>query len=310
MHPDLVSVLRCPVCGDALSLTARTAVCPRRHAFDLAKQGYLNLLPSASTGIEGDSADMIEAREAFLSAGHYTPIRDALIAASTKALAHKRGEFGVRRVGEGSGGEGSAVEGGLVVEVGAGTGYYLAGVVGAASGQWGLALDVSRYAARRAARVDPERIGAVVCDAWRELPVQDQAAALVLNVFAPRNAQEMARILAPGGSLLVVTPNQTHLTELVEVLGLVRVDQEKEQRLTASLAGSFVRTGSEVVEVAMRLDHAAVERLVAMTPSARHTAKAELTERIAVLADPAEVTLSVTLSVWQSAGSSTAPAGD
>ncbi|MEU4389442.1 putative RNA methyltransferase [Kribbella sp. NPDC023855] len=295
MHPDLVSVLRCPVCGDALSLTARTAVCPRRHAFDLAKQGYLNLLPSASTGIEGDSAAMIEARDAFLSAGYYTPIRDALTTASAKALAHKHAE-------------GAALGGGLVVEVGAGTGYYLAGVVGGGRGRWGLALDVSRYAARRAARVEPGRIGAVVCDAWRELPVRDQAAALVLNVFAPRNAQEMARILAPGGSLLVVTPNQTHLTELVEVLGLVRVDEEKEQRLTASLAGSFVRTGSEVVEVAMRLDHAAVERLVAMTPSARHTAKAELTERIAVLADPVEVTLSVTLSVWQSAGSSTAPA--
>lgn len=296
VHPDLVSVLRCPVCGDALSLTARTAVCPRRHAFDLAKQGYLNLLPSASTGIEGDSAEMIEARDAFLSAGYYTAIRDALTAASTKALAHKHG-----------GGEGAAVRGELVVEVGAGTGYYLAGVVGAGSGRRGLALDVSRYAARRAARVAPERIGAVVCDVWRELPVQDQAAALVLNVFAPRNAQEMARILAPGGSLLVVTPNQTHLTELVEVLGLVRVDEEKEQRLTASLGGSFVKTRSEVVEVAMRLDHAAVGRLVAMTPSARHTAKAELTERIAVLADPVEVTLSVTLSVWQSAGSSTAP---
>ena len=195
-----------------------------------------------------------------------------------------------------------------MVEVGAGTGYYLAGVVGSDLERRGLALDVSRYAARRAARVDPERIGAVVCDAWRELPVQDQAAALVLNVFAPRNAQEMARILAPGGSLLVVTPNQSHLTELVEVLGLVRVDEEKERRLTASLAGSFVKTGSEVVEVGMRLEHAAVERLVAMTPSARHTAKAELAERITVLADPVEVTLSVTLSVWQSAGSSTAPA--
>jgi hypothetical protein len=58
----------------------------------------------------------------------------------------------------------------------------------------------------------------------------------------------------------------------------------------------------------MRLDHPAVERLVAMTPSARHTSKAELAQRIAVLADPVAVTLSVTLSVWQSAGSSTAPA--
>jgi len=286
VHPELVSVLRCPVCGDALTLAGRTANCPQRHAFDLAKQGYLNLLPSASTGIEGDTAAMVAAREDFLSDGFYAPIRDALIAAGAKALAGSKG--------------GPATDGGLVVEVGAGTGYYLAGVVGAKTARRGLALDVSRYAARRAARVDPERIGSVVCDAWQELPVRDGAARLVLNVFAPRNAKEMARILAPGGSLLVVTPNQAHLAELVGVLGLVRVDEEKERRLTESLAGSFERTGSEAVEVAMRLDHAAIERLVAMTPSARHTAKAELTERIAVLADPLQVTLSVTLSVWQS----------
>lgn len=279
MHPDLVSVLRCPVCGDALTLSGRTANCSQRHAFDLAKQGYLNLLPSASTGIEGDTAEMIEARDQFLTQGFYTPIRQALIAATTQLLGEEA----------------------LVVEVGAGTGYYLAGVVGAGAGRRGVALDVSRYAARRAAKVDPERIGAVVCDAWRELPVQDRAAQVVLNVFAPRNAAEMARILAPGGSLLVVTPNQAHLAELIEVLGLVRVDEDKERRLTESLAGSFERVGGETVEVGMRLDHPAVERLVAMTPSARHTDKAELAERIAVLADPVRVTLSVTLSTWQTA---------
>ncbi|WBQ02342.1 putative RNA methyltransferase [Kribbella sp. CA-293567] len=280
MHPDLVSVLRCPVCRDALTLAGRTANCPQRHAFDLAKQGYLNLLPSASTGIEGDSAEMVEAREAFLAGGFYLPIREALATASAEALEKSSAEE-------------------LVVEVGAGTGYYLEGVVGVRPGVRGLALDVSRYAARRAAKVDPERIGAVVSDAWRELPVLDGAARVVLNVFAPRNATEMARILAAGGVLLVVTPNQAHLTELIGVLGLVKVDEEKERRLTESLSGSFRRTGSESVEVTMRLDHAAVERLVAMTPSARHTAKAELAERIAVLADPAEVTLSVTLSTWR-----------
>ncbi|GAA0954828.1 methyltransferase domain-containing protein [Kribbella koreensis] len=274
MRAELVSVLRCPVCGDGLALSGRTASCPRKHAFDLAKQGYLNLLPSASSGIDGDSAEMVEARERFLAEGFYAPIRQALIAAA----------------GEGDG---------LVVEVGAGTGYYLAGVVAAGAERSGMALDVSRYAARRAARVDPERIGSVVCDAWRELPVRDGAAQVVLNVFAPRNATEMARVLAPGGRLLVVTPNQGHLKELIEVLGMVRVDDEKERRLSDSLGGVFARTSGEVVEVAMRLDHEAVEQLVAMTPSARHTEKGALAERIAVLADPVEVTLSVTLSTWR-----------
>ena len=284
MHPDLVSALRCPVCGDPLGLTARTASCPRGHSYDLAKQGYLNLLPSASTGIEGDSAAMVEARTTFLSTGHYTPILNALRTHTTQRLSELS----------------TAGDKELIVEVGAGTGYYLAGVVGDGSERWGLALDVSRYAARRAAKVHP-RVGSVICDAWREIPLRDDAAQVILNVFAPRNAEEMARVLARGGSLLVVTPNQAHLAELVAVLGMVRVDEEKERRLTESLAGSFERTGSEAVETVMRLDHPAVERLVAMTPSARHTEPGELTERIAVLPDPVEVTLSVTLSTWRAA---------
>ncbi|HEU4947471.1 MAG TPA: methyltransferase domain-containing protein [Kribbella sp.] len=272
MHADLVSALRCPHCGGALRLVARTAACSLGHTVDLARQGYLNLLPTGSTGIKGDSAAMIDARADFLAAGHYAPIRDALIAQTPGA--------------------------GLIVEVGAGTGYYLAGVVDARPGRTGLALDVSRYAARRAAKVDP-RIGSVVCDAWRELPLQDGAAQVLLNVFAPRNAAEMARVLAPGGTLLVVTPNQGHLSELVDVLGLVRVDEEKERRLTDTLSGWFERTGSKAVEADLRLDNEAVRRLVGMGPSARHTDPETLAERVATLAEPALVALSVTVSTWQ-----------
>jgi SAM-dependent methyltransferase len=220
---------------------------------------------------------MIEARSAFLGGGLYAAIRDALIA-DTPITA----------------------DGELVVEVGAGTGYYLAGVVGAGVGRVGLALDVSRYAARRAAKVDP-RIGSVICDAWQELPLRDGVAQVILNVFAPRNAAEMRRVLAPGGTLLVVTPNQAHLAELVGVLGMVRVDEAKERRLHESLGGSFEQSAGRVVEMVLRLDHPSVERLVAMTPSARHLDRAELAERIAVLADPTDVTLSVAVSVWRPA---------
>nr|WP_238355889.1 methyltransferase domain-containing protein [Kribbella sandramycini] len=259
-------------------MTGRTARCAQAHAYDLAKQGYLNLLPSASKGIEGDTAAQIGARTVFLGGGHYAPIRDALILQSASSL---------RPDGDK-----------LVVEVGAGTGYYLAGVVGPGSSRRGLALDVSRYAARRAAKVN-SRIGSVVCDAWQQLPVLDGAAGLVLNVFAPRNAAEMARILSPDGVLLVVTPNQAHLAELVGVLGMVSVDEEKERRLQEALAGTFTETGRTVIEEPMRLDHTAVEQLVLMTPSARHIAPGELANRIAVLPDPMLATLSVTLTTWR-----------
>ncbi|WP_344173665.1 putative RNA methyltransferase [Kribbella lupini] len=310
-----MSVLRCPVCGDGLELRDRTARCGLGHAYDLAKQGYLNLLPSASTGIDGDSAEMVDARAEFLSRGWYAPIREALVDSLPKVERASADAF----LGRGSdlqdpaeGGDAQRpvvdgdtlrppVDGGgprpLAVEVGAGTAYYLAGVIDA--GWRGIAVDVSRYAARRAAKVDPG-IGSVVADAWRGLPLRDGVADVVLDVFAPRNAGEMARVLAPGGTLLVVTPNQRHLTELIDVLGMVSVDGEKERRLVESLAG-FERVEQRVVETAMRLDHEAIEQLVGMTPSARHVDRRARAERIGVLADPTEVTLSVTVSSWRTA---------
>ena len=118
------------------------------------------------------------------------------------------------------------------------------------------------------------------------------------SVLAPRNAAEMARVLASGGRLLVVTPNQQHLGELVDVLGMVSVDEQKERRLEESLAGEFERVGTELVEETMRLDRSAVEQLVLMTPSARHLNYRELLQRIAVLPEPTLVTLSVNLSTW------------
>lgn len=273
MLTEVAAALRCPHCREGLRLEGRTASCRSGHAFDLAKQGYLNLLPSASTGIDGDTADMVAARTAFLGEGHYQPIRDALAGLVSPAVA------------------------GVVVEVGAGTAYYLASVVGVTPDRIGIALDVSRYAARRAAKAH-ERIGAVVADAWRELPLLDNSAQILLNVFAPRNAAEMARVLTHDGTLLVVTPNPGHLAELIDVLGLVKVDESKDARLTSSLGGHFTRADDVQVERVMKLDHHSIRNLVAMGPSAFHTEAGSLTERLATLPDPADVTLSVTISTW------------
>ena len=66
----------------------------------------------------------------------------------------------------------------------------------------------------------------------------------MLSVFAPRNASEMARILAPGGTLLAVTPTTRHLHELVGPLGLLSVPDDKEDRLDAQLASHFTLTGA------------------------------------------------------------------
>ena len=80
MNPACAGGLRCPVCGGALALFGRTLRCARGHCFDLAREGYVNLLPirKKHAADPGDGKEMVAARRAFLQAGHYDRFRQAL----------------------------------------------------------------------------------------------------------------------------------------------------------------------------------------------------------------------------------------
>jgi 23S rRNA (guanine745-N1)-methyltransferase len=225
-------------------------VCPHRHSFDLARQGYVDLTAGRVTHA-GDTAGMVDARQALLGAGHFRVLEKGLTAA-----------VGDRATG-------------LVVDVGAGTGHYLAAVLDERPDADGLALDVSKPALRRAARAHP-RLAAVRADAWRGLPIAGGAAAVVLNVFAPRDGAEFRRILRPDGILVVATPAAEHLGELVTALDLVRVDPDKADRLAATLTPWFAPAGGERHTWRMRLSAAEVRAAVTMGPSARHIDPAAL----------------------------------
>jgi 23S rRNA (guanine745-N1)-methyltransferase len=272
MRAEILTYLRCPVCGGPLTRADPHAVrCDGGHGFDVARQGYLNLLVGTAP-TDGDSTEMVAARAELLAAGHFDFLTDAVTAQAAGACA--------------------AYPEGLVVDVGAGTGHHLAALLDRHSGLRGLALDVAKPAARRAARAHP-RAGAVVCDVWRALPVADGCAALVLNVFAPRNGAEFARVLRPGGAVLVVTPRADHLAELVDALGLLAVDPDKDRRLSLALDGWLRPEDSGEYAARLRLSHQDVTGLVAMGPSSRHIPGPELARRIATLPQPVDVTAAV-----------------
>lgn len=289
MLSDVLAYLRCPACGAALAQQAGALTCANRHSYDIAREGYVNLLAGHREPGTADSPEMMRARDAFLGTGLFEPIAHALADSLERHIRSAPG---------------------CIVEIGAGTGYYLAHALEAAPPRVGIALDISKHAAKRAAKAHPH-IGSVVCDAWKPLPVADDAAVAVLDVFAPRNPDEIARILAPGGVFVIVTPTVRHLRELVDALGLVSVDAEKDRRLAEQLGERFDLLEQRAVEATLVLDRAKVRDLVAMGPSARHIAAEELDARIASLPDPFGTRLSVNIAVYglRSAGRARAVVG-
>jgi 23S rRNA (guanine745-N1)-methyltransferase len=282
---DVIGSLRCPVCRGPLELSRPTAVtCPDGHLFDVARQGYLNLLGGGRGTGSGDDAAMVDARSRFLAAGHYAPLTAAVADLVADAVA-----------GPAASPVADVVR---LLDAGAGPGHYLAATLDRAGGV-GLALDLSRYAARRAARAHP-LIGAVVADTWQELPVRDRAVDAVLDVFAPRNAPEFHRVLRPGGALVLVTPTAGHLGELIRPLRLVGVDGRKDDRVEAALDPLFTLAEQQRYEFPLVLSHDEVAGLVLMGPSARHHDPATVRARIAeLLQAPTSVTASVTVGWWR-----------
>lgn len=134
MTPEGVRALRCPVCGGPLEQKDRALRCPKRHSFDLAREGYVNLLAiqRRHTREPGDSREMVRARRAFLASGAYAPLMQALADVCAQ-LPHRQ-----------------------VVDAGCGEGSYDRFLCDALPGVQIVGFDLSREAVRLAAKLVPE----------------------------------------------------------------------------------------------------------------------------------------------------------
>ncbi|MGH8898611.1 MAG: putative RNA methyltransferase [Egibacteraceae bacterium] len=228
MESRCVQFLRCPVCQRQMQLQGKSIICARTHTFDVARRGYLNLLRNKpGSDVLGDTREMLEARRRFLDAGHFRPLANAI---SDSATAHLATGSGSR----------------YVLDSGCGEGYYLAQLADALS----LALpghrfcyfgvDVSKAAARLAS-VRYHDLNFVVCDVRSTVPLASGAARLILNVLAPRNVGEFARLAASWGLLVVVIPALDHLAELRERYELrgLGIRAEKEAQIVTELSTTF-----------------------------------------------------------------------
>lgn len=174
----------CPVCRQRLFKVNNTVKCLSNHSFDIAKQGYINLLMANSSGKRhGDDSLMVRARKSFLDKGYYAPLREAV--SEILGLGH------------------------TVLDSGCGEGYYTARF---AENNSVCGIDISKDALRLAARrcEDCEFAVASIAD----IPLPDGSVDAITNIFAPDSPDEFVRVLKEGGRLITVYPMENHLMEL------------------------------------------------------------------------------------------------
>lgn len=257
--------LTCPICTEPLRLYDGTFRCPAGHSFDIAREGYVNLLPPQhrTRGMEGDLPEMLRARRRFLEAGYYAPLRD-LLAKRVAAL-----------LDEGGNPEGPSAGGPpCIVEVGCGEGYYIGGIGAMLRERYGLTphlfgMDLAKTAVRLAARRYPD-VTFFVGDVNRRIYLESGSLRVLLDIFAPRNPAEFARVLAPGGRALVVIPAPEHLASIRADFGLLEIQEEKEQRVSERFAEGFDLVHREELRFPLQLPTRGVADLIAMGPNQWH----------------------------------------
>jgi len=254
-----VSPLVCSSCGERLQETAAALRCRNGHSFDIAREGYVNLLipRDRERGIEGDSPDMLTARRRFLDRGSFCPLLDALLSRVQDTIEQRTAR-------------GKAPPA-LVVEAGCGEGYYIGSIAERIASAVCVGFDVSKAAARMAARRYPPATFAVA-NTRRRLYLETGSAAAVLNIFAPRNIREFARVIEPDGSLIIAFPDRDHFAGVRERFRLLDVREGKEADLLEEASGLFVPAARNAVKFAVAMDAAAVLDFIAMGPNAHHAA--------------------------------------
>jgi 23S rRNA (guanine745-N1)-methyltransferase len=311
VYPALRSTrdnFKCPSCDQALILQdtvqPQTYRCNNQHSFDLAREGYLNLLLAQNKRSRnpGDSDEMIRSRQRFLNAGYYQPLSDAIVTAVAKAA---------------SGPEQT------VLDLGCGEGYYMhqlrialdSRALGSRASESRasesrapeskapnqnttklnlLGMDISKFAVRLAAKRKMDARLAV--DSVYTIPLFENRIDTAISVFSPISVEETARVLKPNGQLIMVGPGAEHLSGLTSLIyerslphGGNTASLEKASQFNLleqiEIKQSIVVSGSDILD------------LLKMTPYYWHS-RPEQQEMLATL-DKLETVIHFNINIYQ-----------
>lgn len=237
--------LVCPICGELLDKEERSFRCLKNHSFDIARQGYVNLLPVQNKRSlnPGDTREQVLARRRFLEAGFYAPISHALNELAKDCR-------------------------GPVLDAGCGEGYYSARLAKSMGAEL-VGLDISKEAVRCAAASYKDALW--LCASAARLPVQDGSVGLITSLFAMTDSAEFHRALIPGGHFIRVLAAPDHLLGLKSVIYEQVFQKEKEG---VGLLPGFTLQKTVPVQFEFTVEGQQVLDLLSMTPHVYRIGKA------------------------------------
>ena len=229
----------CPVCGNQLHQQDRSFVCPNRHSFDIARQGYVNLLTVQQKHSlnPGDTREQVLSRRAFLEAGFYAPIAQVLCSAAKDLNCA-----------------------GPILDVGCGEGWYSAQLSAALDSPL-VGLDISKEAVRCAAA--KYKNAQWICGSAARLPIADGSVGLVTSLFALTVPEEFKRVLSPNGYYFQVLAQEDHLLGLKSIIYPTLTHKEKS---TAPELPGFTLIRQIPVRFSFTVEGEQVQNLLSMTP--------------------------------------------
>ena len=260
--------LLCPICAAPLRQTDKTFRCDAGHSFDMARQGYVNLLPVQNKRSlnPGDTREQVLSRRAFLEAGFYAPIAQVLCSAAKDLNCA-----------------------GPILDVGCGEGWYSAQLSAALDSPL-VGLDISKEAVRCAAA--KYKNAQWICGSAARLPIADGSVGLVTSLFALTIPEEFKRVLSPNGYYFQVLAQEDHLLGLKSIIYPTLTHKEK--NVTPELLG-FTLVRQIPIRFTFTVEGQQVQNLLSMTPHVYRISKegAQRLQETDKLTDTASAVLNI-----------------